>query len=121
MNPDDLIGLTWNQAQTIWHERSSMELRVVESAPPQRLVSNRPNNNRSSRKAKSAVEARPVRVQHWGEARVLRCRQNSENGTSFLIVTIAREEAVSESVAQASQNAGQKLEVKSTNLLPLVF
>ncbi len=102
MNPDDLIGLTWNQAQTIWHERPSMELRVVESAPPQRPVSSRPNPNRSSRKAKSAVEAKPVRAQHWGEDRVLRCREVNDNGTSFLEVTIAREEAVSESVAQAA-------------------
>jgi hypothetical protein len=101
MNPDDLIGLTWNRAQTIWHERSSMELRLVESAPPQRPVSSRPNPNRSSRKKNFVQEAKPVRVQHWGEARVLRCREADDNGTKFLEVTIAREEAVSESVARA--------------------
>ena len=104
MNPDALIGLTWNQAQVAWRESSSIELRIVESAPPQRPVSNRADSKRSPRKTKIVDEAKPIRVQHWGEVRVLRCRQAEENGTSFLEVTIAREEAVSESVAQALQN-----------------
>jgi len=108
MKPDDLIGLMWSQAQVAWCESSSIELRVVESAPPQRPAP-RSNPNRSPRKKKPLLEAKPMRVQHWGEARVLRCHEVSENGTSFIEVTVAREEAVSESVARALQNAEHEL------------
>jgi hypothetical protein len=104
MNPDDLIGLTSQQAQALWRQSSLMELRFIESAPPQRPAP-RSNPNRSPRKLKPVAQPKPIRVQHWGEARVLRCREANENGTPFLEVTIAREEAASESVSQVSRNA----------------